>query len=394
MTATELARPARLPAVFIVGLLLAGCGERNTYVSPPPADVTVQKPISRRVTLYTEQTGSTAASKKVDLVARVQGFLDTISYIDGQRVKKDQLLFGIEKAPYETSLAIATAAQAQQEALLAQADADLGRQTQLNQRQIASEAKFDDSRAKRNSAAAALDQAKGQVQQATINLGYTEIKAPFDGIVSARLVDAGSLVGAGGATKLATILQLDPIYVNFNINEQQVLLVRQQLRQQGLTIKDVGPIPVEIGLQTDNGFPYKGRIDYIAPDMDPNTGTLSVRAVLDNKDSAFLPGLFVRVRIATQTDVSSLLVPDTSLGNDQQGRYVLVVGEKDIVEQRTVEVGDLVEGGLRVVKRGLTPEDRVIVAGMQRAVPGSPVTPRDTVASPAPAAGIAQKAKP
>lgn len=394
MTATKLARPARLTTVFIAGLLLTGCGDRNTYVPPPPADVTVQKPIARKVTLYTEQTGSTSASKKVDLVARVQGFLDKINYTDGQRVKKDQLLFGVEKAPYETSLAIATAAQAQQEALLAQAEADLGRQTQLNQRQIASEAKFDDSRAKRNSAAAALEQAKGQVQQATINLGYTEIKAPFDGIVSARLVDAGSLVGAGGSTKLATILQIDPIYVNFNINEQQVLLVRQYLRQQGLTIKDVGPIPVEVGLPTESGFPHKGRIDYIAPDLDPNTGTLLVRAVLDNADAFFMPGLFVRVRVATQTDIPSLLVPDTSLGNDQRGRYVLVVGEKDIVEQRAVEIGDLVEGGLRVVKSGLKPDDRVIVSGMQRAVPGSPVAPRDAVAAAAPAAAASQKAKP
>lgn len=394
MTATRLARPRRLAPVFITGLLLAGCGDRNTYVPPPPAEVTVLKPIVRKVTLYTEQTGSTAASKKVDLVARVQGFLDKINYTDGQRVKKDQLLFGIERAPYETSLAIATAAQAQQEALLAQAEADLGRQTQLNQRQIASEARFDDSRAKRNSAAAALEQAKGQVQQATINLGYTEIKAPFDGIVSARLVDAGSLVGAGGATRLATILQIDPIYVTFNVNEQQVLQVLAQLRQQGLTIKEVGPIPVEVGLQTETGFPHKGRIDYIAPDIDPNTGTLSIRAVLDNASTFFLPGLFVRVRIATQTDVPSLLVPDISLGNDQQGRYVLVVGEKDIVEQRAVEIGDLVEGGQRIIKSGLKPDDRVIVAGMQRAVPGSPVAPREAAAAAAPATGTPQKAKP
>ena len=251
---------------------------------------------------------------------------------------------------------------------------------------MASEAKLDDSRAKRDSTVAALEQAKGQVQQAKINLGYTDIKAPFAGVVTARLVDPGALVGAGGPTKLATIVQIDPIYVNFSVNEQQVLQIREQLRKEGLTIKDLGPIPVEVGLQTETGFPHAGTIDYIAPDLDQSTGTLAVSGLLENKETVLLPGLFVRVRVPMQRDVESTLVPERALGNGQLGRYVLVVNDKNVVEQRPVETGDEIDGGLRIIKSGLKPEDRVVVSGIQRAVPGNVVKPVDAALAAAPAA--------
>ena len=362
-------------AIVGCGLLLAGCDDRNKYQPPPPAEVGVLKPQQRPVTLYLELTGNTSAFNKVDLMARVQGFLEKVGYKEGAVVTAGTTLFVIEQAPYQTSLQIAEATQRQQEALLVQADADLNRQTTLIQRQVASEAKLDESRAKRDSTVAGLEQAKGNVQQAKINLGYTEIKAPFTGVVTARLADPGALVGAGGPTKLATIVQIDPIYVNFSVNEQQVLQIREQLRSQGLTIKDLGPIPVEVGLQTESGFPHEGVIDYIAPDLDQSTGTLPVRARLVNKDAVLLPGLFVRVRVPTQRDVPSLLVPDRALGNGQLGRYLLVVNDKNVVEQRPVETGDEVDGGLRIIKGGLKPEDRVVVTGIQRAIPGNVVKP-------------------
>jgi multidrug efflux system membrane fusion protein len=391
--------PARasLAILCCCGLLLAGCEDRNKYQPPPPAEVGVLKPQQRRVTLYLELTGNTSAFNKVDLVARVQGFLEKVGYKDGERVEAGATLFQIERAPYETSLQIAEATQKQQEALLVQAESDLNRQTTLMQRQAASEAKLDESRSKRDSTIAALEGAKGQVQQAKINLAYTEIKAPFAGVVTARLVDPGSLVGAGGPTKLATIVQIDPIYVNFSVNEQQVLQIRQQLRSQGLTIKDLGPIPVEVGLQTETGFPHAGRIDYIAPDLDQSTGTLPVRAVLDNKDVVLLPGLFVRLRVPVQRDVEALLVPDRALGNGQQGRYLLVVNDKNVVEQRAVETGEETDGGLRIIKSGLRPDDRVVVNGIQRAIPGSivkAVAPAAAApAAPAPAATPAAGAR-
>ena len=247
-----------------------------------------------------EVTGTTAPFNHVDLVARVQGFLDKVGYKDGAAVKKGDLLFQIDKQDYEIALQIAQATQQQQEALLMQADADLKRKQDLVKTSAVSVAQVDESRAKRDSTLAALAQAKGQVAQAQRNLAYTTIVAPFDGIVSARLVDPGAMVGAGGPTKLATIVQVMPIYVKFNVDEQQVLSIREKMRIAGVTLKDLGPIPIGVGLQTEQGYPHTGTLDYVAPEIDSSTGTLAARAVLDNKDVVLQPGLFVRVRIPKQ----------------------------------------------------------------------------------------------
>ena len=363
----------RVGVAFASILLLTGCEQQNKYQPPPPAEVTVAKPEQRKVTLYMELTGSTAPLNRVDLVARVQGFLDKVAYRDGAAVKKGDLLFQIDPEDYKISLQIAQATQQQQEALLIQADADLKRKQDLVKTSAVSIAQVDDSRAKRDSTIAALDQAKGQVEQAKRNLAYTTITAPFDGTMSARLVDPGAMVGAGSPTKLATIVQLDPLYVKFNIDEQQVLTVRERMREMGVTLKDLGPIPVDIGLQTETGYPHTGTLDYVAPEIDTSTGTLAGRAIIDNKDALLEPGLFVRVRIPKQLNVDSLLVPDIALGNNQQGRYLLVVDAKNVVEQRQVEVGELVDGALRIIKSGLKLDERVIVGGAMRALPGNTV---------------------
>jgi membrane fusion protein, multidrug efflux system len=374
-------------------LALAACGDRNTYQPPPPAEVSVAKPEQREVTLYMEATGTTAAYNRVDLVARVQGFLEKVGYKDGAEVKKGDLLFQIDKKDYEISLQIAQATQAQQEALLVQAEADLKRKADLVKTSAVSVAQLDDSRAKRDSTEAALLQAKGQVAQAERNLEYTTILAPFDGIVSARLVDPGAMVGAGEPTKLATIVQEQPIYVKFSIDEQQVLAVRERMREAGVTLKDLGPIPVGIGLQNEDGYPRTGTLDYVAPEIDAGTGTLAGRAVFENKDNSLTPGLFVRVRIPKQRAVPSLLVPDLALGTSQEGRYLLIVDDKNVVEQRVVEIGDLVDGGLRIVKSGLKPDEKVIVGGLMRALPGNTVVPKMTTAAAAATDGLSTPAQ-
>jgi len=361
-----------------VALLVAACSDRNTYQPPPPAEVTVANPVQRKVTLYMEVTGNTTAYNRVDLVARVQGFLDKVAYKDGDQVKKGALLFQIDKEDYEIALQIAKATVSQQEALLQQADADLKRKKDLVKTAAVSVAQVDESLAKRDSTAAALLQAKGQVDQAKRNLEYTTIVAPFDGAVTARYVDPGAMVGAGEPTKLATIVQQMPIYVNFNVDEQQVLNVREQLREAGVKLKDLGPIPVGIGLQTEQGYPHTGTLNYVAPEVDASTGTLAARAIFENDDLILTPGMFVRVRIPKQREVASLLVPDISLGTSQEGRYVLVVNDQNVVEQRIVEIGETVDGGLRIVKSGLKPDDRVVVAGLMRALPGNTVVPVKT----------------
>jgi len=372
----------RMIAAAMAVLPLAGCGDQNVYQPPPIVDVTVMKAQQREVTLFSELTGATAAFNKVDLVARVQGFLEKLGYKDGEKVKKGDLLFQIQPDDYRISLEIAKAAQEQQAALLLQADADLKRKQELVARQSSSVASLDEAKAKRDSTYAALEQAKGQVQQAQRNLEYTTISAPFDGVVSARLADPGAFVGAGGPTKLATIVQIDPIYVNFNIDEQQVLRIRQRLSDEGVTIRQLGPIPVDIGLQTEEGYKHAGKIDYIAPEVDRSTGTLAARAVLDNKNTPLLPGLFVRVRLPIARDADAVLAPDIALNTAQQGRYYLVANDENIVEERRVEVGDLIDGGLRIIKAGLRPNERVIVGGIQRAVPGNKVNPIEAGAAP------------
>ncbi len=376
--AATLRKGMALALLTLTALTLAACNDQNKYQPPPIAAVTVEKSQQRKVTLYRELTGATAAVNRVDLVARVQGFLEKVGYKDGAKVNKGDLLFQIDPQDYKIALAIAKAAQEQQEALLVQADADLKRKQELVARQSSSVASLDEAKAKRDSTYAALAQAKGQVQQAQRNLEYTTIAAPFDGVVSARLVDPGAFVGASGPTKLATIVQIDPIYVNFNVDEQLVLRVRQRLSDQGVTLKQIGPIQVDIGLQTEEGYHHSGTIDYIAPEIDRGTGTLAVRAILGNKDAPLLPGLFVRVRIPIERDAEAILAPDIALGTAQQGQYLLVVNDKNIVEERRVDVGDRVDGGFRIITSGLKPDERVIVGGLQRAIPGNPVNPLET----------------
>jgi RND family efflux transporter MFP subunit len=392
-TAVQWGKALGLGLAAAMALTLAACGDRNTYQPPPPAEVSVAIPEERDVTLYMQVTGTTAAFNRVDLVARVQGFLEKVGYKDGAEVKKGDLLFQIDKKDYEIQLQIAQATQAQQEALLVQAEADLKRKQDLVKTSAVSVAQLDDSRAKRDSTQAALLQAKGQVEQAKRNLEYTTIVAPFDGIVSARLVDVGAMVGAGEPTKLATIVQEKPIYVKFNVDEQQVLGVRERMREAGVTLKDIGPIPVGIGLQNEVGYPREGTLDYVAPEIDSSTGTLAARAVFENKGDFLTPGLFVRVRIPKQIEVPSLLVPDLALGTSQEGRYLLIINDKNVVEQRVVEIGDLVDGGLRIIKSGLRHDEKVIVGGLMRALPGSTVVPKMTTVAAAAAAGGATPAQ-
>lgn len=354
---------------------LAGCNEKQTYQPPAAAEVRISKPIQRNITKYIEVTGQTNAAKRVDLVARVQGTLTEIRHKDGAAVKKGDVLFVIEPDNYKLSLQLAEASETQQNALLSQAEADLARQKQLASRQAASEAALDNALGKRDSTAAARDQATAQVAQAKLNLAYTEVKAPFDGIVSARKVDEGALVGVGGPTLLATIVQSDPIQVKFSLDEQLVLRVREAMRQRGVTLAALGPIPVEIGFDAAKGYPYLGQLDYVAPELDAASGTLTARAEVPNPDRALLPGMFVRMRVPVQRDVPSLLVPDSALGASQAGRYLLVVNGQDVVEQRPVEAGDLTDGGLRAIRAGVSPQDRIVTGLVENAIPGAKVRP-------------------
>ena len=341
---------------------------------------------SAAITRYLEATGNTAPIKNVDLVARVQGFLQSINYQDGTFVKEGTTLFTIEPDTYKLKLEQAQSAESGMQASMKQAEADFKRQSDLVQKQAVSQATLDTSTAARENAQANLQQAQVNTKIAAVNYGYTNVTAPFDGIVSAHLASIGELVGVSSPTQLATIVALDPIYVNFNVNEQDVLRIREEARRRGMTADDLKSLPVEVGLQTESGFPHKGNLDYVSPTLNQSTGTLPVRGVLPNPDRVLLPGYFVRVRVPFDQQKDALLVPDVALGSDQSGRYVLVVNGENVVEQRKVQTGPL-EGDLRVIESGLKPDDRVVTAGLLRAIPGQKVDPqvKKIEASPAPA---------
>jgi RND family efflux transporter MFP subunit len=346
---------ARLALVAASLFLLTAC-EQNSFVPPPPSRVEVAAPVQKPVTRYLEATGNTAAIKNVDLVARVQGFLQSINYQDGSFVKQGTTLFTIEPETYRLKVEQAKAAESGAEASLRQAEADFKRQSELVQRQAVSQATLDTSTSTRVNAQANLQQAQANTKLAEVNYGYTNVTAPFDGIVTAHLVSVGELVGVASPTQLATIVAFD------------------EARRRGMSVAELRQLPVEVALQTDQGFPHKGNLDYVSPNINQSTGTLAVRGLLPNPDRVLLPGSFVRIRVPFD-EKPALLVPDAALGSDQAGRYVLVVNADNIVEQRKVQTGQL-DGELRVIESGLKPEDKVVVAGLLRAIPGQKVDPQ------------------
>ena len=356
-----------------VMLLAAGCKKSNQYAPPPPPKVSVAKPVAQKITRYLEATGNTTAFASVDLVARIQGFVQGISYTDGAEVKTGDILFTIEPLPFQAKLNQAQAAEASAQATLVDAQANFVRAESLQRNAVASVQSLDDARAQRDTAQANVAQAQANTQIAAINYSYTRVLAPFDGRVSAHLVSIGDLVGTQ-PTKLATIVQIKPIYVTFNVSEQVVIRIRGAALREGRRIESVQTIPIEIGLQGETGYPHRGHMDYVAPTVDPSTGTIIARGLLENADGVLLPGYFARVRVPLETGVEALLVPDAALAADQGGRYLLVIGPDHIVVQKHVTTGPL-RGTLRVIETGLAADDLVVVDGLQRAVPGQTVEP-------------------
>jgi RND family efflux transporter MFP subunit len=377
--------------LFLAAWLLAACGQDNRYVAPPPPRVTVAVPLQHPVTRYLEVTGNTAAVNSADLVARVSGFIQEINYQDGALVKKGALLFTIEPEPYRVKLDQAKAAEDGARSALKQAQAAFERQAELVGRQAATQANYDQALATRDGSQSTLTQAEVNTRLAVLNVEYAHVAAPFDGIVTARQVSVGQFVGSGASpTLLATIIQHDPIYVNFNVSEQDVLRIRADMARRGLTPDDLKKVPVEVGLQSETGYPHRGTLDYASPAVNSSTGTLAVRAILPNPGRVLLPGYFVRVRVPLGEAQTALLIPDSAIGSDQGGRYVLVVDKDNVVAQRKIEIGPLADDG-RVIDSGLDPQDRVVVAGALRAIPGQKVDPQmqPSAASDAPAGASA-----
>lgn len=372
--------PSGLACLVAAVLLLTACqDQRHAAEQREPRSVAVSPVQPTSTQRYLLATGTAKAVNGIGLVARVGGAVRSIDYVDGAEVKAGQRLFLIEPDPYQAQVQQAEASVAQARATLDNAEKQLDRQRQLLQTRVTAWANVDNAVTARDGAKAQLDAAEATLKQARLNLGYTVVTAPFDGFVTEHQVDVGAVVTPG--TALATILRLDPIHVAFTVPDADFADLRAQARQRGLKRADLENVTVDVGTRIDDGYPYRGRLDYAAPEIGSSTGSLAARAILDNPRRDFLPGMFVRIRIPVETIDDAFLVPPSAIGTDQEGRFVLAVNGDNVVERRAVSLlgGN---GPSQLVRGSLGAGDRVVrnVAGGIRvgetvALKAGPVSP-------------------
>lgn len=362
-----------LIVLLTVNIVSYYMGKYRSVKIPLPI-VEVQKPISREMSVYVKQTGNAVAYHAVDLVARVEGYLEAINFTDGTFVEKDKVLFNIEPETYIAKLKEAEAALVAEKAMHTYDKLEYERQKRMYKQNATSLSNVEKWLAKSEQSTASVEAAKENLTIAKINYGYTQVKAPFNGRIGRHLVDKGNLVGHGMATTLATIEQIDPIYVYFNLNEIDFLLLRESVKDREITEKVIRQVPVEISLPSGENYKYKGNLDFINTGLNASTGTLEFRALLPNKGNILLPGLFVQIKIAVDSPIPRLTVPDKALQYDQVGPYLLVVNQDKRVVLKRVELGPL-ERDIRAISSGIKATDDVIVSGLQNASEGNLVDP-------------------
>ncbi len=364
--------------LLLAAFLFSGCDKaKETTVSPAPPKVTVAAPVVQDVTNYVYFTGYTEARKSVELRARVEGYLENFSFKPGALVQKDDLLFVIDPKPFEAQVAQARADLQTRQAERKLAEAGLQRKQSAYKEKAVSELTVLEAQADFSKSEAEVKGAQAALLDSQLQLDYTKIHAPISGRISRNYVDVGNLVGAGGdKTLLATIVNYDPVFVYFNLDEQSFMLYKRHNRERNPDTPVDRKPKVFLALTGDKGYPYEGYGDYLDNTVDLTTGTIQARAIFANKDLFIEPGMFAKVRLPYKEVKDALLVPDAALAADQRGRYLLTVNKDNIVEYRPIEIGSLVNG-LRVITKGITAGDRVVVKGIQRARPGSPVTPEE-----------------
>ena len=359
-------------ALIAAGYGLWG-GEPTAAAAPPVPMVTVAAPIEREINQWDDYVGRFEASRSVEVRPRVSGQIVGVHFTDGQIVRQGQLLFTIDPRPFAASLAEARAGIATAQSELALAETNLGRARRLLAEEAVSQSDVDRLTAAAQSARAALAAAQARVRSRTLDVEFTRVRAPIGGRISDRRIDAGNLVSAGdsGGTLLTTINALDPIYFTFDVPESLYLKTARD-RQSGRAGQ-----AAEIRLQDEAGYSWRGRLDFTDNGINQNSGTIRARAVVANPTYFLAPGMFGNMRLADGGTTTALLIPDAAVRTDQARKIVLVVGKDDTVAAKPVETGPLV-GGLRAIRSGITKADRVIVQGVQFAMPGAKVKPRVT----------------
>jgi RND family efflux transporter MFP subunit len=335
------------------------------------AEVTVSKPEQREVVNWNEFTGRTAAVKLVNVTPRVSGYIVDIPFKEGDIVHKGDLLYQIDPRPYQDVYEQAVGQLQQAQANKQLQDVTFERQQRLRETGVIAKEDYDTALSNKNQAAAAVVAAQATLNAAKLNLEFTHVTAPIDGRISRQLVNIGNLVQAD-STQLTTIVSVNPIYAYFSMDELAALRYQRLVQEGKLASSEAARVPVYLQLQDETGFPHEGTIDFSDNTFDPSTGTLLVRGTFPNPDGFLTPGNFVRVRIASSPKYKALLVADRAIGSDQDQSFVYVVDSKNIAHMRHITTGQLADG-LRVVKSGLQPDDVVIINGIIKVRPDSPV---------------------
>jgi RND family efflux transporter MFP subunit len=366
-----------LPGIVTAsGLLLNACGRNDaaeSHAAPPAPQVTVAAAISRRVTESDDFTGRFEAVERVEIRPRVSGYISSVNFKEGSEVRKGDVLFVIDPRPYQAERDKAAAGLAQARSQLVLARSERERATKLLSQHALSQEEYDTRTAGSEQAQANVAAAQAALDAAALNLEFTRVTAPISGRISRALVTSGNFV-TNGQTPLTTLVSLDPIYVSFDGDEQEYLKYIKLARDASANAHEARS-PVQVGLANESDFPHQGVMVFVDNALDPTTGTIRSRALLDNHDRQFTPGLFARIKLLGSAQHDAVLVNDSAIGTDQTVRYVLVVDKSNKVEYRPVQLGPVIDG-LRVVQSGLTPGETIVVNGLQRVRPGAQVQPQ------------------
>lgn len=364
-----------VPGVMLLSALLVGCDEGVAQNAAPQAPVvSAADVVVKSISQWDSFNGRIEAVESVQLRPRVSGYIDKVNYADGEEVKKGEVLFTIDDRTYRAALeqAQATLARAKTQASLARSEAN--RTDKLVNTNLVSREEWEQRRAAATQAQADIRAAQAAVDAAQLNLDFTKVTAPIDGRASRALITSGNLVTAGdSASVLTTLVSQKTVYVYFDVDESTYLHYQSLARSgQGASSNHLA-LPVEIGLVGEEGYPHQGKVDFLDNQLTPSTGTIRMRALLDNAQRQFTPGLFARVRLPGSAEFNATLIDDKAVLTDQDRKFVYVVDKEGKAQRRDITPGRLADG-LRIVQQGLKPGDRVIVDGLQKVfMPGMPV---------------------